>query len=207
MPERHRISDIEMSEAYSYIYSHAVPNHSLYGAFDRRAQQFYAWIKDNVPPGAFVLDAGCGRGFLLRWLAASGYKIEGTEIAKWLLDEGGDLCGMPILRIYYWQLSELPDEYYDVTASSDVIEHLQTEEEAEEAVRQLVRLSKGPVLISTGGLRQAHNPFPQEVKFGIGGLHFIIHPKEWWIELYEKYCVLDKAYEAAGSLFMFGRKK
>ena len=202
-----RVSDKKMNEAYSYIYSHAVPNHSLYGAFDRRAQQFHKWIKENVPVGNSIIDVGCGRGFLLRWLIASGYKATGTEIADWLMEPGGDLCGMPVTKMYHHELHTLPDENYDVAASSDVIEHLQTEEEAEDMLMQLVRISRGPVLVSSGGLRQAHNPFPQAVKFPVRGLHFIIHPKEWWLELYEKYCVIDKEYEAAGSYFMFGHKK
>jgi 2-polyprenyl-3-methyl-5-hydroxy-6-metoxy-1,4-benzoquinol methylase len=205
--DKKRISDDYISSAYSYLYSHAVPGRSLYGAFDRRAQQHYAWIKDNVPSGGFILDAGCGRGFLLRWLAGSGYKIEGTEIATWLLGKGGDLHGMPILQMYYHQLADLEDERYDATVSSDVIEHLQTEEEVHCAIGNLARLSKGPVLISTGGLRQAHNPFPLKIDLGIRGLHFIIHPAEWWVDLYQQYCVLDKSYEAAGSLFLFGWKK
>ena len=154
-----------------------------------------------------VLDAGCGRGFLLRWLIASGYVADGTEIAEWLMAPGGDLCGMPVRELYYHQLGSLPDECYDVVVSSDVIEHLQTEDEVEAAMGQLVRISGGAVLVSTGGLRQAHNPFPQAVKFPVSGLHFVIRPKEWWLELYEQYCVVDKEFEAAGSYFIFGRKK
>lgn len=205
MPER--VSDKEMAAAYSHIYSHAVPNHSLYGAFDRRAQQFYSWIKDHAEPGASIIDIGCGRGFLLRWLIASGYKAEGTEIADWLLEPGGDLYGLGVRKLYHHELGTMADESYDLVLSSDVIEHLQTEEEAEDMLRNMVRISRGPVLVSSGGLRQAHNPFPKDVRFPVRGLHFIIHPKEWWLDMYERYCVVDKELEAAGSYFLFGWKR
>ena len=201
-----RISDKDMDYFYSYLYSHAVPNHAIYGAFDRRAINFHEWIKPNVPEGSSILEAGCGRGFLLRWLIAEDYKAEGTEIADFLLNPGGDLYGMPVRKLYYNELGQIQDSSFDVVLSSDVIEHLQSEEDVVDGLKHLVRISRGPVLVSTGGLRQAHNPFPKVVKL-YPGLHLVVRPKEWWKELYEKYCNIDKEFESVGSYFLFGRKK
>lgn len=202
-----RVSDKEMDQAYSYLFSHALPNHGLYAGFNRRAGFFVEWIKEHVPQEGLILDAGCGRGFLVKWLLALGYNAEGTDIASWLFGPRGDLYGLPVIKMPYGDFHKFPGAYYTAVVSSDVLEHLQTEEEVVEAFSQLVRISKGPVLVSTGGIKQAHNPFPDVVKFPVKGLHFVVRPKDWWRTLYTDRCTIDKEFDAAGSYFMLGWKK
>jgi len=202
-----RVSDKEMSRAYSYLYSHALPGKGLYAGVNRRAPLFIQWIREHVKPeDGPILDIGCGRGFAIRWLLADGYHAEGTEIADWLFDPPGDLCGLPVKKLYCSQLDRLPGNHYAAVMSNDVLEHLQTEQEIEAAIQQICRISKGPVLISTGGIRQAYNPFPNAVKFPVRGLHFVVNPREWWTALYCKYCVLEDDFDAAGSYFLIGHK-
>ena len=83
---------------------------------------------------------------------------------------------------------------------NDVIEHLETEQDVEQAVRDLARISRKHVLISTGGERAATSNVE-----GVGNVHLVIRPKEWWIELTARY-YKPNHFNAVGSLFLFGEK-
>lgn len=195
---------MKAKELYNYIYSHAISNRSLYGAWGKRDGVFVDYIRKNVLKPSSIFDASCGRGFLLKWLTADGYNVKGSEIADWLLKPGGDLYGYPVIELAYKDLSKLNDKF-DVVVSNDVLEHLDTENDVLDAMKQLVNISNKWVLISTGGTRAAANPF--RIETGVGHLHYVIKPYDWWKDLYEKYCVIDESYERAGSQFFFGTKR
>lgn len=197
-----RFSDEEISNMYSYLFSHAYPDtKGVYGFAMHRAGFFVKWIIANVKPGSTILEVGCGRGQLIRWLQAKGYEVEGTEVADWLMKPGGDLYGLPVKKMFFSELNQIPENHYDVVLSNDVIEHLQFDEEVIDGMMNLARISKGPVLISTGGTRHGWQPVIKP-----SNLHFVMHPKEWWKEVYERYCIIDQEFES-GSYFIFGRKK
>ena len=191
------------NEIYSYIYGNATSK-GLYGSAQRRDPLFYNFIKDNLPKESKVLDAGCGRGFLVRWLNSSGYDAEGTEIADSLFEKGHDLYGMPIKKLFYSEFNTLSDNTYDAVISNDVIEHLESEQDIDNALQHFVRISKNYILISTGGWRGAYCPFPE---LGIKDLHNIVHPKEWWAEKCKRYFDIVSEFEGAGSVFIFGKKR
>jgi 2-polyprenyl-3-methyl-5-hydroxy-6-metoxy-1,4-benzoquinol methylase len=195
------IKQADIAKLYDKLYS--TPNifGSLYGANNRRNGVFVDYIRRNIPIKSTILDAGCGRGFLIRWLNILGYKAEGTEIADCLFNPGGELYGMPAKKLFYSQLNTIPDASYDVVISDDVIEHLPNETEVEQAVRDLVRISNKWVLISTGGMKAATSSIP-----GVGNIHFVIRPKEWWVELARKYYKVNEVLDTAGSLFLLGEK-
>jgi len=190
-------------ELYSYIYGHATSK-GLYGAAQRRDPLFFNFIKEKFTnKKARILDAGCGRGFLVRWLNSAGYEAEGTEIATILMEEGHELYGMPVFEKPYDQFVNLDGNDYDVVISNDVLEHLENEEAVTKALKQLTRISKKYILISTGGWRSAYCPFPE---LGVSNLHNVIRPKEWWIERCAEYFTVIKHFDAAGSIFIFGEK-
>ncbi|PNX50200.1 MAG: hypothetical protein BV458_13665 [Thermoplasmata archaeon M9B2D] len=195
---------MKAQDLYNYIYSHAIPNKALYGAWGKRDGYFVRYIRQNVPKSAKILDASCGRGFLLRWLIADGYDAEGTEIADWLMKPGGDLYGLPVSELAYEELHSIPADCYDVVISNDVIEHLASLDAAKEAVGNLARISKRWVLISTGGEKAAACPF--RIELGVSNLHNVIAPYEIWKSIYENFCELDEEYHAAGSRIFLGCK-
>ena len=113
---------------YNYIYSHAHPTRGRYGAVGRRDPLFVNYLVERVPPPSLILDAGCGRGTLMRWLIGLGYSVCGTEIASWLVTKAGDLHGLPVVQVSYEEMSKesspIPPKTYDVVISNDVLEHL-----------------------------------------------------------------------------------
>lgn len=192
-------------ELYNYIYSHALPEaRGLYGRAGHRDRFFVKFIVENTTKGS-VIDLGCGRGTLLRWLRAKGYKTFGTEIADWLLSPYGDLYGLLVKNLSYEQLDQLQDNTYDIVISNDVIEHIDSEDLVISSLSHMARISKKYVLVSTGGWRAAHCPFPKETE--VQNLHTIVKPPEWWREVYCSQCDLQEEYFLAGSYFFFGEKK
>jgi len=84
-------------------------------------------LRDVMPPGARVLDAGCGNGSLARFLLAAGYDVTGVDLSP---------DGIAIARATYpgsrfevlpadeHVLDGLGCEPFDAVVSTEVIEHL-----------------------------------------------------------------------------------
>ncbi len=192
---------IPQDELYSHIYSYST-HRGVYGGNSRRDLHFIKYISENIKIGSSILDAGCGRGFLIRWANNFGYIAKGTEIADSLFNPGGDLYGMPVQKLFYQELNIINSNSYDVVISNDVLEHLDNEQLVEESIGHLIRISRHYILISTGGLRAAHNPLPD----GPRNLHNIVRNSDWWLQLCKKHFHIDKTFIAGGSLFIFGHK-
>ena len=103
-------------------------------------------------PGTRVLDAGCGRGELLRECAARGASVAGMDyseaavgIARETLagDEGADIRQADVTDLPW------PDDSFDAAMFGDVIEHL-FEGQAAAALAELRRV------LAPGGLLLVH---------------------------------------------------
>jgi 2-polyprenyl-3-methyl-5-hydroxy-6-metoxy-1,4-benzoquinol methylase len=111
---------------------------------------FYAsltsMIKDLSPNT--ILDAGCGEGFTMNKLKENGLgnKIEGIEYEKDAIAFGKKL--FPNLIIRQGSIYELPyeDNSFDLVICTEVLEHL---EEPEKAFREMLRVTKKYLMIST----------------------------------------------------------
>lgn len=193
-----------VKKTYNLLYTTATLNQTPYGYGRNRESSFIRYIREYVPVGASVFDAGCGRGQIIKWLNMAGYKAFGCEIADELFKEGRDLHKQPVTYATYDDLASWDKDQFDVVISNDVLEHLLDEDEARRGYGNLVGISKQFVLVSVG-LRNCHNPFHKET--GLKELHSIVMPKKWWRELFSELCELDEVFEAAASFFMFGKKK
>ena len=197
----------QVADVYDYIYSHSMGLRGIYGGYPWRERYFMEFLLRNVPKGSRIADLGCGRGFLLRWLVKEGYEIFGTEIAPSLFKKGGELYGLPVKRMKYEELVKIKKDSFDAVISNDVIEHVPTTEDVENALINFSRISRKYVLLSSGGMKASRNPFAKEL--GPGQLHTVIKPKTWWKEIFTKYFELSKEIELPGdrSYFLFGRVK
>jgi 2-polyprenyl-3-methyl-5-hydroxy-6-metoxy-1,4-benzoquinol methylase len=95
------------------------------------------FITAHLPPGAAVLDVGCGRGVLLRELADRGYRVYGTE-RSWEAVCGADpraeIRCAPTLRD-----AAFSDNMFDLAIVWHVLEHLP---DPRETLQELHRLLK-----------------------------------------------------------------
>ena len=94
-----------------------------------------------------VLDAGCGPGFLLLFLAELGVEAEGVDFAEVARELAPDGVAD---RILHGELTDLPvpDGAYDLVICREAIEHL-TAVQARRAVSELCRASSRFVYVTT----------------------------------------------------------
>lgn len=106
-----------------------------------------------------VLDAGCGEGITLNKIkeAKIGSQLSGFDFSDKAIQIGKKL--FPKLNLKQGDIYKIdaPDNSYDVVICSEVLEHL---EKPEDALKELVRVSKKYVILSV----------PQEPLFMIGNL-------------------------------------
>lgn len=111
-----------------------------------------------VPPGARVLDAGCGTGRVAIRLAELGYECVGVDLDPSMLDQARLLA--PDLTWMLGDLAtlELPDRVDLVVAAGNVIPFLTPATEAEVVARLAAQLRPGGLLVSGFGLDHRHLP-------------------------------------------------
>ena len=59
---------------------------------------FLTPLAKRLPPGATILDVGCGSGRDLRWLANQGFKPTGFELSPSLARLAEDFSGQPVIQ-------------------------------------------------------------------------------------------------------------
>jgi SAM-dependent methyltransferase len=111
---------------------------------DVNRRYFVDYVSRVAPPGATVLDFGCGDGTLVRMLCDAGYEAYGVDI-RWPGADYGDLADSDLGRAgllrYYEEGGALPfdDGFFDVVVSDQVLEHVRP---LEATVRELERIGR-----------------------------------------------------------------
>ncbi len=114
-------------------------------------QQIIGNQSDPVAP-LFLLDAGCGKGWFSRELAAFGHQvdgIDGSDTAITLCKKAGGGPRYHRSTLSAWRSPWL----YDVVASIDVLFHILEEDEWERSVRNLASLVRlgGRLIVADWG--------------------------------------------------------
>ena len=163
-----------MQKAYDTLY--AETKYGTGRGVTRRARIICDWIIKHMPTGGLVLDASCGRGYILDYLA--GYKeidfqVEGTE-ASWYLANALRSRHM-VHHVPYSGLRSLARRW-DAVISSEVLEHMPTEDAARDALCALAACTQRflCITVSWAGSR-ASVPGVGRVQ-----LHTLRRDAEWW---------------------------
>ena len=126
----------------------------LQDADDINRRYFAHYVAQVAPPGAVVLDYGCGEGTVVEMLRGAGFDARGVDI-RWpgatTPDiEASELGREGVLR-YYEEGGRLPfdDDTFDVVVSDMVFEHVVP---LEASVRELDRV------LRPGGVAYHHFP-------------------------------------------------
>jgi SAM-dependent methyltransferase len=77
----------------------------------------------NLPPGAQILEIGCGTGHNLAMLAGFGH-VEGLELDDEARELSEKRLGRKVLSSPLPELAGVPDRHYDLIGAFDVIEHI-----------------------------------------------------------------------------------
>ena len=103
-----------------------------------------------IPPDARVLDIGCGTGATLRWLAPHARESVGVDVSIEGLAVARETA--PGSRLAVASASALPfaDKTMDIVVSTDVLQHLRTEDR-QAALREMHRVlvPGGRILVRT----------------------------------------------------------
>ena len=119
-----------------------------------------------VPPGALVLDAGCGTGRVSIELSRRGFRCVGVDVDSSMIEHARRVA--PANRWLERDLAtlDLPERFDLVLAAGNVIPLLAPGTEAQTVHRVTAHLAEGGVLVAGWGLDVAHLPL-ESVPFGL----------------------------------------
>jgi ubiquinone/menaquinone biosynthesis C-methylase UbiE len=138
------------------------------GARPPYMQARLAFLLERLPPGARVLDVGCGEGDFTAALLRAGREAVGIDVAQEPLrrarEPGLDLRVVPAAGEW-----PLPDASFDAVWAGETIEHVLDTEGWLSEVRRVLR-SGGPLVLST----PAHGPLTR-LALALSGRAFTAH--------------------------------
>ena len=147
--ENRKLSNEEYSAIYNKLYaisSYGGKKKNIYRTRPRMLRLYECLEKNNISKKEPMLIVSCGRGRALKLLLKDGYTVEATEICDFLIEN--DLKDVTVYKLYCSELDKLGPNRYNVVFCCDVLEHLSTEEEAEQAINSIANISSRYAFIS-----------------------------------------------------------
>ncbi|TAK35863.1 MAG: class I SAM-dependent methyltransferase [Chloroflexota bacterium] len=116
-----------------------------WAARSRRPEVAIRWLREHVPPGAIVLDVGCGAGLFLPLIEQAGFVPIGIEISETLVN----FLRAKEFRVHLGSVEDYPAQWPQPQAIMvmEVIEHVPDPVGFLRAIRQ--RFPTVPLLLST----------------------------------------------------------
>jgi len=139
------------TQAAAEKYARALPGTGT----DRRERRCLTRALAGVRVGAEVLDLPCGTGRLLPLLCGLGYKVTGADSSAHMVEQARQyaaLQGLPLGadRFFVANILRTPfgDAAFDAVVCNRLFHHFRESEVRRAALRELRRLSKGPIVVS-----------------------------------------------------------
>jgi SAM-dependent methyltransferase len=133
----------------------------------------------NFSPGSRVLEIGFGNGNFLAYALQRGWDISGVENNPRLVE----LASKKVPAYAYAQLSELPDNSYDLIVAFDVLEHIPIDELPHffSTVKRVLKdggyfLARFPNGDSPFGLINQHGDITPVTTLGFGKIQYLMSP-------------------------------
>lgn len=158
-----------------YTRLHADTNYGYYPMDYERASAIEQFLAARLALGATVLDCSAGRGLLVRALQQRGYVCTTTEADPYLVQH--DLRQFTPQLLRYDQLDMLAPAQWDAVVSSDVLEHLLTEDEVRAALRALAARSRRWLCVTAGVTPSSAWRSADSVSMR---LHHVVRRADWW---------------------------
>lgn len=123
------------------------------------------YVASSCNPGWKLLDIGCGDGSTVYALQSRGFNCQGLDITLAGLKESKD----GFMEASVWKMP-CPDEHFDLTFSTDLLEHLPPEF-VDDSIAEIFRITKHRTFHSIANF----------VDMRAGRvLHLIHESAEWW---------------------------
>lgn len=168
-----------------YYRSHLSKSNIPYDRSQDVWQEFFSNVAKNIQQTLFpkkVIEFGCAKGFLVEALWNAGIQTEGIDVSEYAISQVPEHI-RPFCRVGS-VLEPLPvPKRYDLAVCIEVLEHLQ-EHEGMVAIKNITRCSNTVLFSSTP------DDFDEPT-------HVNVHPKEYWVHLFEKEGFqVDELYDA-----------
>ena len=105
-------------------------------------------VTTELPPGAHILDIGCGPGEMAAKLMECGYDVWGIDIAEPMVRHAQERCGVDQFRVADMEHLPFPDASFDGIVCLGVIEYLEADRAALSEMRRVLKPA-GVALIAT----------------------------------------------------------
>lgn len=137
-------------DAVADAYDDSLPQHVMEHYIIKRV----AYIREHVPPGAKVLDVGCGTGVLAERLLREGYDVTGADPFAAMLEHAQARDAR--LKTVHAPGQDLPfeDDTFDLTYCIAVMHHIADPQDVRETLVEMCRVTKPGGLV----LVWDHNP-------------------------------------------------
>lgn len=145
-------------------------------------KQLANYIKEKISGyGGKVLEVGCAKGYIVKYLRDIGVDAYGYDISEYAVSvspvkeylKSGSIVKMPF-----------KDKEFEWVYSFDTLEHLHPEE-VERAVAELTRISN----------RQFHSITTPEYSVGEDKTHYSMFPIQWWKDKFPLNAIIKHAGE------------
>lgn len=152
------------------------------------SNRFYAGLaKKFGPQSGNVLEVGAGLGHLLGWFEADRYKVYGTDINPWALEQASkNVPGANFSLTDAEALTSFADSYFQIVVSKHVVEHLPN---PEKGVSELCRVLApgGLLLLATPNLDSPMRTWKKSQWIGYRDpTHISLKPPSAWINQLKK---------------------
>jgi 2-polyprenyl-3-methyl-5-hydroxy-6-metoxy-1,4-benzoquinol methylase len=151
-------------------------------------QKFYDFVAQFVPC-KIVADVGCGSGFGCEIMKIKGAaRVLGCDISKKAIEFAENrFQGMAEFSVQgITSLNLFQDQYFDVSVSSEVLEHIKEYKKEDSAIKELKRITKKHGLIIVGT--------PNSELSGEHGFYFDEMDKLFRSN-FKKFCIFENAFE------------
>jgi ubiquinone/menaquinone biosynthesis C-methylase UbiE len=126
-----------------------------------------------------ILDVGCSRGEGVQWFVSQHKRAIGIDPAELAVKDAksrglecqvGSACNIPF-----------EEGVFDLVFSSDVIEHLESGEDVDKAINEMIRVSKKYI-----ALQIAIHPTKHQWRdvVDIDNIHSFLRPRDWWYDYF-----------------------
>lgn len=145
------LEEYDQSSGDQAVFWDTVWKNSIKGSLNKASTGYLggmAFLDHLLKPDSYILEAGCGKGQLVKAFSARGYKIKGVDNASETIEEIKKID--PSLDIEYGNVMDLPfaDNTFTHYFSIGLIEHFQNPADVKAIFDEAKRVTKDIVFFS-----------------------------------------------------------
>ncbi len=182
---------------YDYIYNQAYIGGYHKGPDTTNAREVVPYILDNLDFDS-ILDVGCAKGWAVYQLTKVGKKSQGIEITR-LGVESAKQLGRNVKQGNILNMYNIKDNSFDVTMTTDVLEHLHIDD-IDKAIKNLIRVSSKYTVHRIATWAGNTNNW-KDFKHLIPDPHLTVRDLNWWEDKFKQHgCKLIKRLDDINTL-------